>query len=766
MNCYGVFDAVTKNEVLEPNGLMAVRGMCNARELKEQNKENNTDIQLVDGNLQIDGSVGFFPPLRQVGHRQLQHPSSPNNARCAGCCNQTTKNSVGHMNVAVNKDNLVSATKPNQSLTTCLTRPKKSNLNVGLSKNQTTTQEKQQYSPCSRSFGKPTRSIPLAKMSVVPKISNDLAECDVDAKELGEQSEEGHEMDSDINVFGETLTDDLLRLWTNSEDIKLIVSAELRVDAVKVTNFDSLSNRMPCLNSLKLNNSNIPQIRMLGTGFMNLKRLWIGSSHVQNLRGIASCAPILEELYASFNSIYEITPLLDLGDTLEVVDLEGNAIQKIDSLLNSLSFLKKVKYLTLDGNPVAMSSNCCSLNTTGCEAESSGTRSIVGFRERVLSVMPNLQYLDDIGVAVNTAATNSSSSSCHLEKKDVFTNNVNHSRQNSTHVDPLNVSLHDEYMFLQHCIRECGFDALDAAVAEETNAVCSRPQSSFSLSLLGARCCSSSSKSLMRSKRLGSLNSMNCVTCVPNRISKDADKSSVSGGNIASSLTSSITGGSVVIGNTVSGRHRLPPLQPLNVSASEIRKKNANGGLSGGDEITTNNCGFGLNDASAPLLTEETGVVMGGLPQEGDVHMSTAANPAASCAEDDWDAPLFDDDDEDDWEAYKQSFMRRVESRRAGVQHWAKYVTGESAVSSKGGDRESQGLSAFSRSTYTRTTSASSDPAALLGLPLRQAVEEDKDDGEKGDEGAWWQELLRSVVQSRMQTARAALDAECPRDGE
>ncbi|KEG12428.1 putative leucine-rich repeat protein (LRRP) [Trypanosoma grayi] len=632
---------------------------------------------------------------------------------------------------------------------------------------------------CVSSFESLSRFVPVSNVVVGHGAASASTECH-DVDEMG--------VNSSV-VFGDVLTDDMLREWTGWEDLHLVLSAEFRVDALRTVGIDTLGERLPLLNSLRLNNSRIPQIRQLGTKFMNLKRIWLGSSHLENLRGIGACVPVLEELYAAFNSVHDITPLLDLSETLEVVDLEGNEIQDTTSLIRCLPLLKKVKYLTLQGNPVVMRQSIPSKTNN----DRAGNRYLSkSFREFVRSLMPDLQYLDD------TALNFRSSPNSGREQKQGGKGGAARKKNLHTHVDPLNVALCDEYMFLQKCIRECGFDALEEAVAEETRAVCSRPQTSSA----GARRCGSALANSQGSQRpcsssqrvLRSLSGSNRISSGDVRWPVNGRITPTPPASLQSPFVSSLTSGRVLVGGGAGLRRGLPPLRPSQVTTSVSSANSSSNGESSSAHHHDSS-GMGTSspavvriDANSPLPT-------------GELNSPDALPLRAEPGD---DIPLFDED-EDEWDLYKQNLMRRVESRDSGLQRWAKYISSGSAVSSRVGN-ESGGMSSCSHVASTRDTSASSGitPTPSVNKPQTPAVAssssllpappprsatmtegeksnamidkclsaskshgdevEEEDDDE--DKKAWQWELVRSVARSRTQTARAASALGCLRLGE
>jgi Leucine-rich repeat (LRR) protein len=95
---------------------------------------------------------------------------------------------------------------------------------------------------------------------------------------------------------------------------------------------------------LRLNNSIIKSLRDIGTSLKNLKFLWVSRCQISDISGITSF-PKLVELYANYNFINDLTPLY-YNDSLEILDLEGNDISKIDNI-EILETVSKLSVLNL-----------------------------------------------------------------------------------------------------------------------------------------------------------------------------------------------------------------------------------------------------------------------------------------------------------------------------------------------------------------------------------------------------------------------------------
>ncbi|ESL08828.1 hypothetical protein TRSC58_03463 [Trypanosoma rangeli SC58] len=610
-----------------------------------------------------------------------------------------------------------------------------------------------------------SRFAPLQSIGTMREVAANSAECGVKTPE-GEKEEES-------SPFGHVITNNLLREWIGGEDPPLASSAEFRLNTKVFTGVETMGDRMPRLQSLKLNNSYIPQIRLLGTKFLRLRRLWIASSQLETLSGIGVCAPVLEELYAPFNSVHDVMPLLDLSETLEVVDLEGNDIRDVSSLLHSLPLLRNVKYLTLQGNPVAMGSFTPPLSKSA-EANPFTTSS---FRDAVRSLMPGLQYLDD--VAVNLTVD------LEIKESPSASKGAGKTERTSVHVDPLNVTLSDEYMLLQQCIRECGFDELEAAIAEATRGVYSRPQTSYGE--VRPRC--SASVSSQKSQRPhSSSHTIGRSLAAPNFGLGSACRWPLGGGGGGGQITpappaASLRTDRVLVNGVVRLRSRLPPLPTATITSSRVASGNSCSNQSGTSTGSSRSGGCNpsapnfLSSAStqAEVPTKEAGKEEDGRLSDGNSGVSPLL---LAGMEENIETPLFDES-EDEWDVYKQNLLRRMDFGGSAMQRWSKYLGSESAVCYNV-DHDSTGSSAFSHSPCTRITSVSSAPG-LLQLSQKEEVTVVPEatelcgtittglipdsEADEAKEDAWREELVRSVVRSRASTARVASGKECMQVG-
>ncbi|KAJ9465659.1 putative U2 small nuclear ribonucleoprotein Aprime [Diplonema papillatum] len=181
------------------------------------------------------------------------------------------------------------------------------------------------------------------------------------------------EEDGHFLVSNSYLSDESLTKASGRRDLSKVVELEITIDAEE-TMVGEFGRRLPNLAHLKLNGSNMPTIRSLGTSLCHLRVLWLNRSNVRCLAGISSMES-LEELYVAFNSISDVSHAAGLPN-LSLLDLEGNLIETEEDL-QVLGQCPKLTALTLEGNPV-----------------SSGIRQKDYFAA-VRRHIPGLLYLDD-----------------------------------------------------------------------------------------------------------------------------------------------------------------------------------------------------------------------------------------------------------------------------------------------------------------------------------------------------------------------------------
>lgn len=151
----------------------------------------------------------------------------------------------------------------------------------------------------------------------------------------------------------------------------------------------SLAEIFPHLEKLKLDNSNIPDIRDIGCMFSNLKVLSLGNCHISSLDGIITLSSKIEELYLPYNEIEDVSDLVGI-QSLKILNLQNNNISDILNI-EFLSYCPNLTSLFLDGNPCLKKSK--------------------NFKEKIHSLVPNLIYLDDSKI-ISKVSSNSSSVPC------------------------------------------------------------------------------------------------------------------------------------------------------------------------------------------------------------------------------------------------------------------------------------------------------------------------------------------------------------------
>ena len=171
-------------------------------------------------------------------------------------------------------------------------------------------------------------------------------------------------------LISASITDDQLRALTGSHQLDTVDFLQMAVDSSCVP-LDTLGERLPRLEQLKLNGSSLPSIRELGTSLNHLRVLWLCRCGLAELDGM-SALPELQELYLAFNDIEKLDALAPL-DQLQVLDLEANVVSDMTQV-EWLQFLPAMQELTLRGNPVA-------------EA--------LTYRALTVGLLPNLALLDD-----------------------------------------------------------------------------------------------------------------------------------------------------------------------------------------------------------------------------------------------------------------------------------------------------------------------------------------------------------------------------------
>ncbi|KAJ3076480.1 Leucine-rich repeat-containing protein 56 [Podochytrium sp. JEL0797] len=183
-----------------------------------------------------------------------------------------------------------------------------------------------------------------------------------------------------------------LKELSGCEDLDHVTSLVLKVDT-RTTSISTIGKLLPSLEQFKLNNSYIPSIRDLGTGYHTLTILWLARCNLTETDGISSSCTSLRELYLANNEITDISSI-GMLESLQVLDLEGNRIEDV-GMVEELALCQGLVELTLVGNPVERGEV-----GEGDEVSWGSDAGVLGegrkeWRAWVWSVLPNLCVLDD-----------------------------------------------------------------------------------------------------------------------------------------------------------------------------------------------------------------------------------------------------------------------------------------------------------------------------------------------------------------------------------
>ena len=173
-------------------------------------------------------------------------------------------------------------------------------------------------------------------------------------------------------------THDLRKILSSSNsggDRRTVKHLTITVDTREEQYIDDIGVMVPSLEQLHLLNSSLASMRDLGTSLTALRVLRAPRCGLRELDGL-SALPQLEEIYLSFNCIWELSAAA-FHENLEIVDLEGNDIGETLQV-SMLATCPKLYCLSLEGNP--LSSRC---------------DSVLEYRRVVCANVPQLQLLDD-----------------------------------------------------------------------------------------------------------------------------------------------------------------------------------------------------------------------------------------------------------------------------------------------------------------------------------------------------------------------------------
>lgn len=186
-------------------------------------------------------------------------------------------------------------------------------------------------------------------------------------------------MELHMQRMEDSVSEEFLKHFCETEDLSSVNHLEIMVDSTEQS-LEDIGHVLPNLLQLKLTGSTLSSVRALGTSLNRLQVLWLGQCGLQFIEGVATMQ-CLRELYLPFNDVRDLAPLT-AHDSLQVLDIEGNAIEDVDEV-QCLWMCSQLKELTLHGNPM------CKLPTFS--------------RGRVLEMLPQLEVLDDMDVGPHSA---------------------------------------------------------------------------------------------------------------------------------------------------------------------------------------------------------------------------------------------------------------------------------------------------------------------------------------------------------------------------
>ena len=146
----------------------------------------------------------------------------------------------------------------------------------------------------------------------------------------------------------ELLTEDKVLEIAGENDAKDVRTIAMRVDTSEQS-IAHLGRLVPNLREIKMSGSILASFRDFGSGFRNLKIIYLSRSGITDLDGVGVLAAV-EELYLAFNDIRDVTPLF-MHDNIQILDLESNRVEDMSSL-DQLGTCPKLHTLNMLGNPV------------------------------------------------------------------------------------------------------------------------------------------------------------------------------------------------------------------------------------------------------------------------------------------------------------------------------------------------------------------------------------------------------------------------------
>jgi Leucine-rich repeat (LRR) protein len=146
------------------------------------------------------------------------------------------------------------------------------------------------------------------------------------------------------DIFNSFLSEEKLLSLTGAVNLVAIKFLELQVDSRK-TGLGDLGRIVPKVQQLKLNNSFVPMVRDLGSGYSQLTVVWMARCSLQDLDGVGSMRN-LRELYLAYNEISDLSQL-GMLESLEILDLESNEVSDFDQI-DYLAMCGSLQQLTLE----------------------------------------------------------------------------------------------------------------------------------------------------------------------------------------------------------------------------------------------------------------------------------------------------------------------------------------------------------------------------------------------------------------------------------
>ena len=204
-----------------------------------------------------------------------------------------------------------------------------------------------------------------------PSFSGDLGPL------TGEHDDEG-EIDAGLKtILDSVIGEEYLQSVTGKSDLTAVTYLQITVD-LNVQSLLDISDMLPGLKSLVLDDSTMSSIRDLGIGLRCLISLSLNSCSLYDLDGIGVLTG-LQDLSACDNFITDVAPLA-MHDNLATLNLSGNNLSDI-SIADALSSCPKLSALFLGRNPIERAPN---------------------YRLVIASLIPSLERLD--GSPIDAAA--------------------------------------------------------------------------------------------------------------------------------------------------------------------------------------------------------------------------------------------------------------------------------------------------------------------------------------------------------------------------